>query len=46
MNKIILENGSEVKTIESTSTFRSKRSELISFYCANCVRNIISKLIG
>jgi len=33
MNKIILENGSEVKIIESTSTFRSKRSELISFYC-------------
>jgi len=36
MNKIILENGSEVKIIESASTFRSKTRELISFYCAEC----------
>jgi len=36
MNKIILENGSEVKIIESTPILRGKRSELISFYCAEC----------
>ena len=36
MNNIIFENGSEIKIIESASTFRSKKSELISFYCAEC----------
>ena len=36
MNKIIFENGSEVKIIESTPILRGKRSELISFYCTEC----------
>jgi hypothetical protein len=33
---IKLKNGSTIKAFESTSSIRSKRSELISFYCYNC----------
>lgn len=34
--KIKFKNGSEITTVKSNSNFKSKRSELISFYCINC----------